>query len=253
MHDVKLPALPAGAGGAPALVFPVVQEKKIEINDRSEIGAAICTWQAQVGAGEKLRLRFCDGGTFVGSVTLTREDADDLAVKVEGRIFDGRGDDRGISLSFQCEPDGPIGLPLVARDCDGLVIGVYTDDDEDLVSAETVKAAFFASGATFTAANAPPIKPESHLGYAAESAKAGAALKSAASKAEAAWIVKLGREKGQKGGKGGEKWFRFQGRTLVQMAPSEQIEGRRMPKPAAPTPKPTTEKRAVHKRTRVGV
>jgi hypothetical protein len=153
MHVAKLPALAGGAGGAPPLLFPVVREaspaireERVEIGDRTDIGRAICSHQALLNGGESLRLRFIDGGAWVGSVTMTREDNEDLAVTVTGSIFNGKGDDRGVTLSFRCEPDGPIGLPIVARDCDGMIIGIYTDDDEDPVSAETIKAAFFASG-----------------------------------------------------------------------------------------------------------
>lgn len=246
-----------------------MHEETIEIGDKTDIGRAIMAWQALLCASEAIRLRFTDGGKWIGGCTITRAD-DDLTYNVDGCLFQGSGDDKGIALKFTGEGDGPIGLPISVWDAEGCMIGYYTDADDDNPEpdAETVKAAFFASGATFTAATAPAVKPESHLGYAAESAKVGAALDKAATAAEKGWLVDLGREKGQKGGKGGEKWFRYQGRTLVQMAPGEKVEGswpRRMPKPEkrAPEPKVRTakpapdapkvaEKRAVHKRVKGG-
>lgn len=265
-----------------------MHEETIEIGDKTDIGRAIMAWQALLCASEAIRLRFTDGGKWIGGCTITRAD-DDLTYNVDGCLFQGTGDDKGIALKFTGEGDGPIGLPISVWDEDGCMIGYYTDDGshdaplgkdakpgevyageygETGTDAETVKAAFFASGASFTAATAPAVKPESHLGYAAESAKVGAALDKAATAAEKGWLVNLGREKGQKGGKGGEKWFRFQGRTLAQMAPGEKVEGswpRRMPKPEkrAPEPKVRTakpapdapkvpEKRAVHKRAGKG-
>lgn len=278
MHAMKLPALPAGAGGAPALLFPVVREsapvcdigeETIEIGDKTDIGKAICFWQALLDPGQSMRLRFTDGGRWIGGVCITR-DVDDLTYIVDGRIFQGSGDDKGIGLHFVGEGDGPIGLPIVRRDCDGDVVGFYTDEDEDNPEpdAATVKAAFFASGASFTAATAPAVKPESKIGFGAESARQGAALKAAASKAESAWMLTLGRERGRSGGNNGDKWFRYQGKTLVSMAPGETVEGqwpRRMPKPEkrAPEPKVRTakpapdapkapEKRHVHKRAGKG-
>lgn len=245
MHAMKLPVLPAGAGGAPALLSPVIPSETVEINARTDIGMAICFYQALLGAGESMRLTFKDSGTWIGGVLLTREEEDDLAVMVEGRIFNGQGDERGVSLSFRCEPDGPIGLPIVSRDCCGDVIGVYTDEDEPAADAATVRAAFFADGTSFTAATAPEVKPESHLGYAAESRKLGAALSAAAKKAMSTWLPVVGKEQGKPGGNNGVKWYRDQGKTLVTMDPGEKIQSgaepiwpRPMPRPAKPTPLP---------------
>lgn len=252
-----------------------IGEETIEIGDKTDIGKAICFWQALVEPGQSMRLRFTDGGRWIGGLSITRESDDDVerpTYKVTGHIFHGSGDDRGVALNFVGEGDGPIGLPIVRRDCDGDVVGFYTDEDEDNPEpdAATVKAAFFASGASFTAATAPTVKPESKIGFGAESARQGAALKAAAAKAEAVWRVKLGREQGQKGGNNGEAWFRYQGKTLVSMAPGETVEGqwpRRMPKPEKRAPEPKAkaakpasdapkatepERRAVHKRARRG-
>lgn len=234
-----------------------MHEERIEIGDTTDIGRAICRYQALLNEGESLRLAFLDGGVWIGTFTLTREEAEDLAVKVEGTLFRGRGDDRGISLSFRCEPDGPVGLPLSVYNVDGEMIGFYTDDEDEVVDTATQRAAFWASGVSFTATNAPPVKPEAKLGYAADSARHGAELRAAAKKAEQAWVPLLGRQKGVKGGNNGEKWFRYQGKKLVTMAPNETIgtdsEGswpRPMPKPVVSERKTRTAKaRYVHKRT----
>lgn len=217
---------------------------RIEIGDRSEIGDAICKWQSCIEGGEKLSLTFIDGGAYIGGVMLTRNDDDDLAVMVEGQLFQGSGDDRGVALAFRCAADGPEGWALKVRDVDGLPLGTYTDDEEDQETEATLKAAFYAANVSFTAANAPPIKALG-IGNAFTSAQVGTKLHNSASKVEKAWTAKLGEEKTPRGSKKSTKWFAWMGRKLVAMTPGTKVqsgsehpgaEGSDWPRPM---PKPT--------------
>lgn len=246
-----------------------IREVKVEINTKTDIGAAICREQAGVGEGESVRLVFLDGGTWIGGVVLTRADGDALDFTVEGVIFNGVCDDRGIKLSFRCEPDGPVGMPIVRRDCCGAIIGVYTDDgnhDAPLKGADlgaihagslndedssTKRAAFYAAGTGFTAENAPKPKLASNLGYAGQSRLSGQALKAAATKAQAAWMVEFGRAKGHNTD---AKWLQH-GKIILAMMPGE-IDGiMAMPKPvrsAESKPRKSVRKRTPKSATGVG-
>lgn len=161
---------------------------KVDINRRADIGAAIMFHQRFAKESQPIKLSFSDGGTYAGGLTLTRHD-DALAVRVEGCIFNGSGDDRGTSLDFMAEPDGPIGMPIRVFDCDGRLLSTYTDDDDNEYG-DTSRAEFYASGVSFTAANAPKVKAIVPGTAGDTSSKAGSKLFNAAKAVEAVWSAK---------------------------------------------------------------
>lgn len=181
-----------------------MNEKKIEISDLADIGAAIMLQQATLSAGETLRLRFLDGGDWVGTLSLSRDsdpqDSEDLSYHCQGSIFGGGTDDRGILLSFQGEPDGPVDLPIRHKNSKG-ICRTWTSEEEDLPNQAQLKAGFYADGCSWTRDNAPQLQPI----QPSLSARAGQSLADRANKAEKAW----GNTRiSQKDESGKLKWFR---------------------------------------------
>lgn len=229
MHNSTLPALPVGSGGAPPLLSPVIREEKVEVSGGKrrhlDMGGAIQRAQAALGLDESVCLKFTDpNGSWCGGVTLTRiEDGPGGVARFEahGAIFAGGSDDRGVSLSFIGEPDGPLGLPIRTYDSKGRPNGTYTDDDENQASDATIRAAFFASGTSFTMANAPKVKgvmPNA-------STRAAKRLAEAAAVAETEFLDTKQRV--------GLRWF-----TAKDLLKSDAQEGtwpRPMPKPVPKT------------------
>lgn len=209
------------------------QQLKEDVGSLLDIGRAIMRIQATVLPETEVKIQFLDGGTWVGTVTISRP-ADDSFYYAKGIIFQN---DRSISLEFIGDADGPVGLPIYAPN------GRIWTDDEDSEGNDHTRAAFYADGCTWTRDNAPKVKPF-------HSSK-GAKLAEKASEIEAGWVQMSAKVPTDKG----LKWFTA--KELLKAGPETEVWPRKMPLPKASKPAhtPKAEVKAarkgnVHKRNK---
>lgn len=170
--------------------MPEIPTKTVDIDRRSDIGRLICKFQKDLGEGESMKLVFIDGGTSAGMVTLTRVE-DGPLFRVVGNIYPNTGNDRGVDVDFMCEPDGPEHMPIsVKHKVEGKWVRRFYNGDEDSEYGDTDRAAFYASGVNFTAANAPKVKGIVPGTGGDTSSKYGAKLSNAAKAVEKVWTRK---------------------------------------------------------------
>lgn len=207
-----------------------------DISSLLDIGRTIQRVQASVQVGSRATIRLVDGDTWVGTVTITRQEGEDTYL-AKGIVFQN---DRSISLEFVGDADGPVGLPIYAPN------GRIWTDDEDSEHGNHVRAAFYADGPGWTGDNAPKIKPV----FPCASTRAAARLTSQASKVEMKWgehAAKVPTEKGM-------QWFTA--KDLLKAGPETDIWPRKMPLPARPEREESTKPRqnqarnGVHKRNK---
>lgn len=164
-----------------------IRTEKVHIDRLADIGRTICKVQAGLGEGESISITFIDGGSTAGNVTLTRVE-DGPMFRVVGNIYPNSGNDRGVDVDFMSEPDGPVYLPIsTRRKIKGKWVTRLYNADEESEFGEHERAAFYASGTSFTTANAPAIKAIPPGSRADSSAKVGRTLFNAAKSVEAVW------------------------------------------------------------------
>jgi len=193
----------------------------VEVNNKPDIGLAILSWQAKLAPSESISLRFVDGGTWVGSCVITAaDDADDLTFTVAGSIFAG---ELSVPFKFIGEPDGPADWPIRHNG------RTFTSEDE--TESDAIKrAAFYASGATFSPENAPMIKGSTPNA----SAKIGEKLASVAAAVESNWAKASGAKLPDPNAKkaGVLRWY--SAGELLSKEPETGVWPRPMPRPVIP-------------------
>lgn len=213
-----------------------------DVSSKAEIGRIILLEGSRLEPGQEQRLFFVDGSSWLGSVTVSRDDYSfigDLSFNVEGNLFEG---DKSVPISVVCEPDGPIDWPIRHNG------RIYTSDEESEYGNQ-VRAQFYADGPGWTADNAPDatrsVKP-----FLCATIRAGEKLAAHANKVEAAW------ETGRAQVQVDDKLTWFTAKDLLKAGPETNEWPRKMPKPILPmregmlTAKPTRRrvKEGVHKR-----